>query len=234
MKIHKEGYRIILVSIIVYGLLACFSWFAPIWISVAVSSVMLFMIGFTIRFFREPRRVCPQFDRFKIYAPADGEVVAVEEVYEGEYFKDERIQVSIFMSIWNVHMNWHPVGGEIVYYKHHAGRFFVAWHPKSSTENERTTTVVDGGNYKVMFRQIAGFVARRIVNYASCNNQAVQGKNCGFIKFGSRVDLFLPLGSHVNVQIGDLTVGTHTVIATLPKKRATSSSDNESDEGCQI
>lgn len=220
MKIHKEGYKIILYSVIIYGTVGCLSWLIPWWwIATIISAGMLFMIGFTIRFFRQPSRAVPEEDNNLIYAPADGEVVAVEEVYESEYFKDERIQISIFMSIWNVHMNWFPVGGEVVYHRHHHGRFFVAWHPKSSTENERTTTVVDTGKNKILFRQIAGFVARRIVNYAPKSSVAVQNQNCGFIKFGSRVDVFLPLGSHVNVELGDLTVGTKTVIATLPKSK---------------
>lgn len=227
MKIHKEGYKIILYSIVIYGAVALLSWLAPWWIAIVISSFMLCMIAFTFRFFRQPNRQIPAENNNLIYAPADGEVVAIEEVYESEYFKDERIQVSIFMSIWNVHMNWYPVGGEIAYHKHHHGSFLVAWHPKSSTENERTTTVVDTGNQKILFRQIAGFVARRIVNYAPKNRVAEQNQNCGFIKFGSRVDIFLPLGSHVNVSIGDFTTGTQTVVATLPKKKNHSDSSNQ-------
>lgn len=233
MKIHKEGYKIILYSVIIYGLLAVLSWLAPWWFATVITAGMIFMIGFTFRFFRQPKRKRPDPDNMTIFAPADGEVVAIEEVYESEYFKDERIQVSIFMSIWNVHMNWFPVGGEIVYFRHHHGKFLVAWHPKSSSENERTTTVVDAGNHKVLFRQIAGFVARRIVNYAPKNDSAIQNANCGFIKFGSRVDLFLPLGSHINVKLGDLTVGTQTKVATLPpKSKCGASKSDNGDKQC--
>ena len=218
MKIHKEGYKIIARSSIIFALIIAAALFTLNYFATTIiCGVLLLFWLFIIRFFRQPNRVAPQQDNSIIYAPADGEVVAIEEVYEDEFFKDERIQVSIFMSVWNVHMNWYPVGGEIEYHKHHHGEFLVAWHPKSSTENERTTTVVNTGNHKILFRQIAGFVARRIVSYAPGKKTVSQNENCGFIKFGSRVDIFLPLGTHVNVKVGDYTTGTKTIVANLPK-----------------
>lgn len=148
-------------------------------------------------------------------APADGTVVVVEEVTENEYFNDRRLLVSVFMSLSNVHINWFPVGGRIEYFRHHQGRFLVAWHPKSSEENERTTTVVDMGGCKVLFRQIAGLIARRIVSYARVGEVAGQNTQCGFIKFGSRVDVYLPLGTEVLVKLGDKVTGSQTPIARL-------------------
>ncbi len=218
MKIHKEGYNIIVRSTILFALLAIVvTLTTPTIIACIAGGVLLLLWLFIIRFFRQPARITPPENNSIIYAPADGEVVAIEEVYEDEFFKDERIQISVFMSVWNVHMNWYPVSGDIEYHKHHQGKFLVAWHPKSSTENERTTTVINTGTNKVLFRQIAGFVARRIVAYAPKHEAAKQNQNCGFIKFGSRVDIFLPLGTHVNVKVGDMTTGTKTIIANLPK-----------------
>ena len=151
-------------------------------------------------------------------APADGTIVAIEEVYEDEILSEKRIQVSIFMSIWNIHINWYPVAGLVEYFRHHPGRFLVAWHPKSSTDNERTTTVVRTPvGHRILFRQIAGFVARRIVSYSHDGLEAKRGRECGFIKFGSRVDVFLPVGSDVHVGLGDKTVGMRTLIARMPE-----------------
>ena len=144
--------------------------------------------------------------------------VNVGEVEENEYFHDTRIVVSVFMSIWNVHVNWFPVSGTVDYFRHHHGMFMVAWHPKSSEDNERTTTVIDMGGQKILFRQIAGLVARRIVSYARVGGRAEQNTQCGFIKFGSRVDLFLPTDADVQVRLGDKVVGTQTLIARLKKK----------------
>lgn len=219
MKIHKEGRKIILTNAIVTITIAlcAYAFIAQWWLWIPIVAVMLFLACFTVWFFRQPNRKPANQDLTTIFAPADGEIVAIEEVYESEYFKDERIQVSIFMSIWNVHMNWYPTGGDVKYFKYHPGRFLVAWHPKSSSDNERTTTVIDNGTHQILFRQIAGFVARRIVNYSNQGEIAIQNKNFGFIKFGSRVDIFLPLGTHVNVKIGDLTTGTQTPIAKLPR-----------------
>ena len=166
-------------------------------------------------FFREPRRV-KIHDADLVFSPCDGRVVVTEPVHESEYLDREMMQISIFMSITNVHMNWLPVGGVVEYFKYHPGRFLVAWHPKSSTENERTTTVVrlDDGRH-VLFRQIAGLIARRIVSYMKVGERVKQNDVCGFIKFGSRIDVLLPKVSEVLVEIGDPVVGSQTPIARL-------------------
>jgi phosphatidylserine decarboxylase len=150
----------------------------------------------------------------ELVAPCDGKVVVIEEVEEPEYFQDRRIQVSIFMSPINVHANWTPIAGDVTYVKYHPGKYLVAWHPKSSTENERTTVVVKANNGKeVLFRQIAGALARRICYYVQPNQKIAQGEEFGFIKFGSRVDLYFPLGTNIQCKIGDVTTGNQTVIA---------------------
>ena len=167
--------------------------------------------------FREPRRGRVQ-DADLVFAPWDGRVVVTENVRETEYLGREMLQISIFMSITNIHMNWVPVGGEVEYFKYHPGRFLVAWHPKSSTENERTTTVVRmPSGQKVLFRQIAGLIARRIISYMTVGHQVEQNSVCGFIKFGSRVDVLVPKDSELLVEIGDPTVGSQTPIARLRK-----------------
>lgn len=167
---------------------------------------------FLLRFFRFPSR--PQLsDDGVLYAPADGTIVVIEKTVESEFFKDERIQVSIFMSVWNVHINWFPIKGVVEYFRHHHGKFLVAWHPKSSTENERTTVVLSNDKTKILLRQIAGFLARRIVCYASEGMSVQQNQQMGFIKFGSRVDIFLPVGTKVEVALKQKTVGGQTVIA---------------------
>ncbi len=219
MKIHKEGIKIVSCTWIILLALSAglYFWDICIWIKFPLWALFGFLLFFVSHFFRKPFRAIPQGDNSLVYAPADGEVVAIEEVFEDEYLKEKVMQVSIFMSVWNVHMNWYPVGGELEYYKYHKGKFLVAWLPKSSTENERTTTVVNTGEHKVLFRQIAGFVARRIINYSKEGTQVGQNQNCGFIKFGSRVDIYLPLGSEINVKIGDKPTGTQTLIAKLPK-----------------
>jgi phosphatidylserine decarboxylase len=150
-----------------------------------------------------------------VYAPADGKIVVIEPVFESEYFKEERIQVSIFMSPLNVHVNRNPIGGKINYYKYHPGEFLVAWHPKSSTENERTTIVFGEGKNALLVRQIAGAVARRICSYVNVGQEVKQGEDFGFIKFGSRVDLFLPMDANIKVQMGEVSIGNKTIIATL-------------------
>ncbi|MDD3108484.1 MAG: phosphatidylserine decarboxylase family protein [Alistipes sp.] len=217
MKIHKEGRAIILWALLIAGALSAISALvlpAPgAWI---LSSIAFAVALFTLIFFRVPHRVLQQ-EEGVVFAPADGTVVALEEVRENEYFQDQRIVVSIFMSIWNVHINWFPVSGEVDYFRHHHGRFLVAWHPKSSEDNERTTTVVDMGTEKILFRQIAGMVARRIVSYARVGHTAKQNTQCGFIKFGSRVDLFLPVDAQIHVKLGDKVVGTQTRIAHLKR-----------------
>ena len=225
MKINKEGYKIIFVSGVIclaiwgfiYFLLNKHEDIVLLGLSAAVLAVFWFLI---VSFFREPRRV-KIHDEALVFAPCDGRVVVTEVVNEHEYFGGaEVMQISIFMSVTNVHMNWLPVGGEVEYTKHHHGRFLVAWHPKSSTENERTTTVIrlkDGR--KVLMRQIAGFVARRIVNYMKPGKKVDQNSVMGFIKFGSRVDLLLPKDSELFVEIGDPVIGSQTPIARLSRKK---------------
>ena len=177
--------------------------------------VLLLFWFFIVAFFREPRRVRIH-DADLVFAPCDGRVVVTEVVSEDEYLKEEMLQISIFMSVTNVHMNWVPVGGEVEYFKYHPGRFLVAWHPKSSTENERTTTVVRTPDGKeVLFRQIAGLIARRIVSYMKVGSKVEQNSVCGVIKFGSRIDILLPKDTELLVEIGDPVVGSQTPIARL-------------------
>ena len=222
MRINKEGYKIIGVSGAVclliwwlfYRMLVNESGTALLW---GGTIFLLLFWFFIVAFFREPRRVRIH-DNDLVFAPCDGRVVVTEVVRENEYLQEEMMQISIFMSITNVHMNWVPVGGEVEYFKYHPGRFLVAWHPKSSTENERTTTVVRmPSGQRVLFRQIAGLIARRIVSYMKVGHQVEQNSVCGFIKFGSRVDVLVPRGSEVLVEIGDPVVGSQTPIARLPK-----------------
>lgn len=216
MKINREGYNIIAVTLVACAAVsaACFIW-APTWTAWTVAVLMLGYAGLTIWFFREPTRNTRQEEN-TVFAPADGKVVLVETVKVDEYFGgEERIQVSVFMSLTNVHINWYPAGGGIVYHKHHPGKYLVAWHPKSSVHNEHTTTVVDTGRHRILFRQIAGLVARRIVSYAEVGQRAEQNAKCGFIKFGSRVDVILPPGSEILARIGDRVTGSQTPIARL-------------------
>jgi len=222
MRINKEGYKIIFVSLVVCALI--WGSFYALWIcrwqtTFIWTSVIFFMALwlFVVAFFREPRRVRIH-DADLVFAPCDGRVVVTELVGENEYLGQEMLQISIFMSVTNIHMNWVPVAGEVEYFKHHHGRFLVAWHPKSSTENERTTTVVrmDDGR-KVLFRQVAGLIARRIVSYMKPGERVEQNSVCGFIKFGSRVDVLVPKDSELLVEIGDPTVGSQTPIARLHK-----------------
>ena len=221
MKINKEGYKIIFIT----GLLCLLLWWLIYYLldvraemSVKwLSGILLILFWFFIvSFFREPRRV-KIHDADLIFAPCDGRVVVTENVIENEYFEGrEVLQISIFMSVTNVHMNWFPVGGMVRYFKYHPGRFLVAWHPKSSTENERTTTVVETERgHEIMFRQVAGVVARRIVSYMNVGKQVKQNDKCGFIKFGSRIDLLIPKDSELLVEIGDPVVGTQTPLARL-------------------
>jgi phosphatidylserine decarboxylase len=218
MKIHKEGYTIILISLLIAGAIYTvnhlFLCQFPIfyWLVNAFIIVMLYLV---IQFFRVPKRTSPTGDDL-IICPADGKVVVIEEVEETEYFNDKRIQISIFMSPLNVHANWNPISGITKYYKYHPGKFLVAWHPKSSTENERSTVVTEHKNgQEVLFRQVAGAVARRIVCYAKKDQQVNAGSEFGFIKFGSRIDVFLPLGTELNINIDDVVQGKTTVIGKL-------------------
>ena len=185
--------------------------------SYGVGLYSLYFLVFYRVFFREPKRIAIH-DNELIFAPCDGTVVVIENVYEKEYLKENMIQISIFMSMTNIHMNWTPVGGVIEYFKYHPGRFLLAWLPKSSEDNEHTTTVVklDSG-HKILFKQIAGFLARRIVSYYKKGDRMAQNEVFGFIKFGSRMDLFIPANSEILVEIGDRTIGTQTPLARLVK-----------------
>jgi phosphatidylserine decarboxylase len=213
---HKEGAKIILVALAVtVGVVILADMFIlNFWLLKFVQIFALIFLILILQFFRNPSRPVTAADHILI-APVDGKVVVIEEVYEPEYFKDKRLQVSIFMSPINVHVTRYPLNGLIKFSKYHAGKYLVAWHPKASEENERTTVVIDSPLFgEVLYRQIAGALARRIVNYAKEGQEVVQGTDAGFIKFGSRVDLFLPIGTEVNVQLNQKAVGGKTVIAT--------------------
>ena len=190
----------------------------PEWLKISVQAAALLLLISILQFFRNPKRVAPKnFD--EILAPADGKVVAIEEVEETEYFHDKRIQVSIFMSPVNVHVTRYPASGQVAYSKYHPGKYLVAWHPKSSTENERTTVVIQTPKFgKIGYRQIAGAMARRIINYAEVGESIQQGDDAGFIKFGSRVDLLLPLDCLVTVKLHQKVVGAKTCMATLGRQ----------------
>ncbi len=216
MTIHKEGRGLIIVTTLILGLVVFWDKQTEglFWLKLLITAAVVFFWIAFLQFFRLPKRVNGAQDN-ELVAPCDGKVVVIEEVEEPEYFKDKRIQVSIFMSPLNVHANWTPIGGEVTYVKYHPGKFLVAWHPKSSTENERTTVVVKAKNGKeVLFRQIAGAVARRICFYVKPNEHISQGDEFGFIKFGSRVDLYFPLGTEIKCKIGDVTTGNETIIAS--------------------
>lgn len=214
MRFHKEGKGFILTTLTLFAasIAACF--FFHCYVCYALSFILLLLFLFMLRFFRLPNRPLQQVEG-AVLSPADGKIVIVQEVMENEYLKERRIQVSVFMSVWNVHINWFPVSGVVEYFRHHQGQYLVAWHPKSSELNERTTIVVNTGKTKLLFRQIAGYVARRIVCYANEKRHCVQNQQVGFIKFGSRVDLFLPLDAEVKVKVGDTVRGTETVLARL-------------------
>lgn len=218
MTLHKEGTASILIALL-FGALVNFStyYFAPntTWLHVFGIILSAFILIVILQFFRKPLFDITPNDSI-LLAPADGKVVVIEEVEEPEFFKDKRIQVSIFMSPFNVHINRNPVSGSVKYAKYHPGLYLVAWHPKSSTENERTTVVYERANgMQVLMRQIAGALARRIVYYVKEGDKVTQGSEMGFIKFGSRVDLFLPLGTKIDVKLNDVVKGGKTSIATL-------------------
>ncbi len=217
---HREGQKIILIAFfLVVAIIIAAQYFVEInWAKWLVQLTALIILVLILQFFRNPKRlVTPNFN--EVLAPVDGKVVIIDEVEEPEYFMDKRKQVSIFMSPLNVHVTRYPVSGTITYSKYHPGKYLVAWHPKSSTKNERTTIVVHTPKFgQIMYRQIAGAVARRIVNYAEEGEQVTQGTDAGFIKFGSRVDLFLPLDCAINVKLNQKVVGAKTCIASLPKQ----------------
>ncbi|KQN34396.1 phosphatidylserine decarboxylase [Pedobacter sp. Leaf41] len=218
MTIHKEGYTTIAITILlifVINAVVDYKYYDMTWLRwfIYIFSAALFII--VLQFFRNPSRSFSAGEDLVI-CPADGKVVVIEETEEGEYFKDKRLQVSIFMSPVNVHINRNPISGVVKFFKYHPGKYLAAWNPKSSTENERTTTVVQHANgTPVLFRQIAGALARRIVWYVKEGDQVKQTEQFGFIKFGSRVDVFLPVGTKVNVELNQVVKGGITTLATL-------------------
>lgn len=214
---HREGFKIIAITFIIVGAMALTAdaYITNHLIKYGVQGVALTILVLILQFFRNPKRAV-QFNLNEIIAPVDGKVVVIEEVKEKEYFQGKRKQVSIFMSPLNVHVTRYPASGVIQYSKYHPGKYLVAWHPKASEENERTTIVIKTPKFgDILYRQIAGALARRIVNYAKKGDKAIQGADAGFIKFGSRVDLFLPLDCIVTVGLNQKVVGAKTVIATL-------------------
>lgn len=212
---HKEGGKIILIATTITVIITLF---APklttiLWLEKTIQIATLAFLLLILQFFRNPNRKIEANDKI-ILAPVDGKVVVIEEVFEEEYFKDKRLQVSIFMSPINVHVTRYALSGKVKYSKYHPGKYLVAWHPKASTENERTTVVVENRVFgEILYRQIAGALARRIVNYAEEGMQVRQGDDAGFIKFGSRVDMFFPLGTKIEVKLQQNAVGNQTVIA---------------------
>ncbi|AIM39305.1 phosphatidylserine decarboxylase family protein [Sphingobacterium sp. SG20118] len=214
MKFHKEGYTSLAITVLVILVANAVADYydAPNVIKWIIYILSGFLFITIVQFFRSPTKNIV-IQEGTILCPADGKVVVIEETEENEYFHERRLQVSIFMSPINVHVNRNPISGIVSYFKYHPGKFLVAWHPKSSTENERTTVVVKNANgTEVLFRQIAGALARRIVWYVKENDNVTQGSEFGFIKFGSRVDLFLPIGTQINVNIGDTVTGGKTII----------------------
>ncbi len=221
MTLHKEGTpSIIFISAIGIILISLAYYIFPelqVVKSLAVA-ISLFLLIVVLQFFRKPNRNLIPNDAF-LYAPADGKVVVIEETVETEFYGDKRIQVSIFMSPLNVHINWFPLSGVVKYFKYHPGKYLVAWHPKASTDNERTSVVVERNDgYSILLRQIAGAMARRIVCYAKEGDVSSQGSEMGFIKFGSRVDVFLPVGTKVLVALDDKVTGNRTPLAELPNQ----------------
>ena len=215
LSFHKEGYKIIAFTFlfVISGILLSEKFVELIWLQKGIQIFLLLFLIIVLQFFRNPKRVTKINDN-QIIAPVDGKVVVIEEVEEPEYFKGKKLQVSIFMSPINVHVTRYALSGLVKYSKYHPGKYLVAWHPKASTENERTTIVIENNTFgEVLYRQIAGALAKRIVNYAEEGEKVVQGTDAGFIKFGSRVDLYLPLNTNLAVKIGDKVKGGEQVIA---------------------
>lgn len=213
---HKEGAPSILLGTLFTAIVLLLSdyFIDTDWIKKGIQIATLLLLIIILQFFRNPKRTVILNDK-QILAPVDGKVVVIEEVFESEYFKDKRLQISIFMSPINVHVTRYGLSGLVKFSKYHPGKFLVAWHPKASEENERTTVVIANETFgAVLYRQIAGALARRIVNYAEKGMQVIQGTDAGFIKFGSRVDLFLPLGTPINVVLNQKAIGGKTIIAT--------------------
>lgn len=218
MRIHKEGYTIIATTFVIIAVIILCSYLLKGWDTatqaITVLTVLFFL--FIVRFFRTPKRVSV-IDKDLVIAPCDGKVVIVQEVEENEYLNTKCLQVSVFMSVFNVHVNYYPIGGKILYCKHHHGDYIIASHPKASEKNERTSIVVETTHgHQILFRQIAGYIARRIVCYAKPGEHANQCSQVGFIKFGSRMDIFLPLQTQVMVKVGDKVTACETIVAKFP------------------
>jgi len=216
MKIHREGYTTIILALLFISLInwASYSFISIIYLNIFISITSLVFFYLIIHFFRNPIRDVQTNDNHVI-APSDGKLVVIENVIENEFLNEECSQLSIFMSPLNVHKQWYPTNGEVIYSKYHPGKYLVAWHPKSSTENERSTIVIKNKHSKILYRQIAGAVARRICNYAIEGNHVNQNMEAGFIKFGSRIDVFVPKNSKIKVNINDTIVGGKTILAEL-------------------
>ena len=218
MTIHREGYKSIAIGTLIFGAINFIYFYflsaALPWLGFVIFFATLGLLLFLISFFRIPNRTLTISDN-QIIAPADGTVVVIEETIDPEYFKDKRLQVSIFMSPANVHVNRNPISGNVVYNQYHKGKFLVAWHPKSSTDNERHSVVLKKGDVEILVKQIAGALAKRIVNYLQVGQKVSQTQEFGFIKFGSRVDLLLPVGTKLNVELNQVVKGGVTVIGTL-------------------
>ena len=209
---HKEGILIIITSFIIISIIIIINDQFNYNLKTLVNAFFILILILIVQFFRNPK-ISINYDEDYLLSPVDGKIVIIEEVEEPEFFKDKRLQVSIFMSPINVHVTRYPMNGKIIFSKYHPGKYLVAWHPKSSTKNERTTIVLENEKFgKILYRQIAGKIARRIVNYAKIGDHVTQGEDAGFIKFGSRVDLFLPLNSKINVELNELVKGGKTVI----------------------
>ena len=217
IRFHKEGYKIITIALIlsIAGILLAEKFIDINWLVKSIQIVIIALLIIVLQFFRNPKRVAP-LNENALVAPVDGKVVVIEEVEEPEYFKGKRLQVSIFMSPINVHVTRYAMSGTIKYSKYHPGKYLVAWHPKASTDNERTSVVINNKSFgDILYRQIAGALAKRIVNYAKEGDNVVQGADAGFIKFGSRVDLYLPLDTKIQVTLNQKVKGGESVIAKL-------------------
>lgn len=214
---HKEGYKIILATFafVIISILLIDNFITIHWLQTTIMVVLMGFLILILQFFRNPKRQTSLNDN-QVVSPVDGKVVVIEEVFENEYFKDKRLQVSVFMSPINVHVTRHPISGTVIFSKYHPGKYLVAWHPKASEENERTTVVVENNTYgKILYRQIAGALAKRIVNYCKIDDVVTQGSDSGFIKFGSRVDLFLPINTNIKVTLNQKVRGGESIIAEL-------------------
>ena len=210
---HKEGYTIIISSFLIIALIILGMEYYSIRHSKLIATVLLILLVLILQFFRNPKININSSENY-ILSPADGKIVIIKKVFEPEFFNDERIQVSVFMSPLNVHVTRYPISGKVIFSKYHPGKYLVAWHPKSSTKNERTTIVIENKKFgNILYRQIAGAVARRIINYAKVSESVTQGKDAGFIKFGSRIDIFLPLDANLKVKLNDKVKGGISVIA---------------------